>query len=478
MIQRITYIFIGVGFFLPFCICGQPKDPLLTKEQMTQDLDTLLKILESSHPFPKGYAEPMEWNLAVQSAYDSCMLRSRNNFEFSLILGKLLQTMKDSHTQVSINGLWNQHLDKGYRFVPIKTLGNWVCKDLNQKLKLGSELIAIEGITLEKIIMETSPLLLLEHDSFDGIRRQKDELLPVYSALLLIQDQDSVDIQYKDALGIVHEIRYPTWGKKEKEQYQNRNADLYNDLPKIEFHHDTAYIGISSFAPRNMTKQNRMIQQFFKSCQRRKINHLVVDLRDNTGGKSTEVEYLMSFLLEEGYNAPHNIIAKRSGLSDSRVKPLKNNFIRGFLKFTMRRNEDIQRYIDLMSLPEGETDTLYFTKKIKQKKWVFHGEKNLWVNGLSASASVDFTQAWKEHELGKIWGQCIMGNQIGTFGNAAVFELPQSKINVSIATIRYNYRNEFEFHSPNLCPEIRIEYSLENIIKGTDAYWSAYRKKI
>lgn len=478
MIHQLKYIFIGVGFFLPFCIYGQPKETWLTKEQMKQDLDTLLHLLETSHPYPMGYAEPMEWSHAVQLAYDSSAVRSRSTFEFSLMVGRLLQTLKDSHTQVSINGLWSQHLNNGYRFVPIKKSGKMVTKDLTQKIPIGSELMAIESITLEKILEETASLLLWENDSFDGIQRQQDELFPVYSALLLLQQQDSVDIQYKDTEGVIHEVSVPTWGKKEKEHYQKKNTELYSDLPKIEFYHDTAYIGISSFAPKKMAKQNRMIRQFFKSCHRKKINHLVLDLRDNTGGKSTEVEYLMSFLLEEGYNAPHNIIAKRSGLSDSRVKPLKNKFIRGFLRFTMRRNEDIQRYIELMSLPEGETDTLYFKKKIQQKKWIFQGEKNLWVNGLSASASVDFTQAWKKNQLGTIWGQCIMGNRLGTFGNAATTSLPQSKINVSIATIRYNYSQEFEFYSPNLCPEIRVENSFENIVNGTDAYWSAYRKKI
>lgn len=469
---------MGVGFFLPFCICGQPNESRLTKEQMKQDLDTLLQLLETSHPYSMGYSEPIEWSNAVQRAYDSSAVRARSNFEFSLIIGRLLQNLKDSHTQVSINGLWSQHLNKGYRFIPIKLSGNFVSKDLNQKIPLGSELISIASITLEKILEETAPLLLMEHDSFDGIQRQQDELFPVYSALLLLQKQERVDIQYKDTEGVIHEVNVPTWGKKEKDQYQKKNVELYSDLPKIEFYHDTAYIGISTFAPKKMAKQNRIIRRFFRSCQRKKINHLVVDLRDNTGGKSTEVEYLMSFLLEEGYNAPHNIIAKRSGLSDSRVKPLKNKFIRGFLKFTMRRNEDIQRYIELMSLPEGETDTLYFKKKIQQKKWIFQGEKNLWVNGLSASASVDFTQAWKKNQLGTIWGQCIMGNRLGTFGNAATTSLPQSKINVSIATIRYNYSQEFEFYSPNLCPEIRVENSFENIVNGTDAYWSAYRKKI
>jgi hypothetical protein len=100
------------------------------------------------------------------------------------------------------------------------------------------------------------------------------------------------------------------------------------------------------------------------------------------------------------------------------------------------------------------------------------------VNGLSASASVDFTQAWKKNNLGKIWGQCIMGNDRGTFGNAALVTLPASKLPISVATIRYNYSRAFKFETPNICPNIRIEYTLENIIHGTDPYWSAFRKKI
>jgi C-terminal processing protease CtpA/Prc len=121
---------------------------------------------------------------------------------------------------------------------------------------------------------------------------------------------------------------------------------------------------------------------------------------------------------------------------------------------------------------------LYFNKKIQQKKWIYSGEKHLWVNGLSASASVDFTQAWKKNNLGTVWGQCVMGNEKGTFGNGTITLLPQSKLPISIATIRYNYDKQFDFESPNICPDIRIEYSIENIMHGTDPYWSAFRKKI
>jgi hypothetical protein len=469
---------MGVGFFLPFCIWGQQGDTNLSPDEMNQDLDSLISILKASHPYPMGYADPLKWGKAVQMAHDSCNIGARSKLEFALIVGRLLQTMQDSHTQVNIKGLWNQHLNNDYRIVPLKKIGNRLSKDPLHRIPLGSELLAFNGIALQTILDKTAPLDLMEHDSHDGRLRQQDELLPVYYSVFYLQQQDSIQIKYKDLSGAVKSTWYPTWDKRDKERYQKKNKALYDDLPKIEFHRDTAYIAIASFAPQKMGKQNRMIHSFFKQCSQKKIKHLVIDLRDNTGGKSTEVEYLMSFILNEGYNAPDNIIAKRSLLADSRIKPLNKKLVRTFLKIMLRRNEDIQRYIDLIELQQGEVDTLYFSKKIQQKKWIFQGEKHLWVNGLSASASVDFTQAWKKNNLGTIWGQCIMGNNSGTFGNAALVTLPASQLPISVATIRYNYSGDFKFETPNICPDIRIEHTIENIIHGSDPYWSAFRKKI
>jgi hypothetical protein len=469
---------MGVGFFLPFCIWGQQGEPKLSPIQMHQDIDSLITLLQVTHPYPKGYANDKQWEKAVQVAHDSCSIGARSKLEFALIVGRLLQTMKDSHTQVHIKGLWNQHLNNDYRIVPLKKIGNRLSKDPMHLIPLGAELLSFNGTLLPTILENASPLVLWEHESMDGALRQQDEMLPVYYSLFYIQQEDSVLVQYKDTNGSLKSIWYPTWGKKEKDCYQKNNKALYSELPKIEFHSDTAYLGIETFAPQKIGKQNRMIRSFFKRCSRKKIQHLIVDLRGNTGGKSTEVEYLMSFLMHEGYNAPDNIIVKRSELADSRVKPLKRKIVRSFLKVFMHRNEDIQRYIDMMELKKGNVDTLYFNKKIQQKKWIYTGEKHLWVNGLSASASVDFTQAWKKNKLGTIWGQCIMGNDRGTFGNAAITLLPQSKLSISMATIRYNYDKEFDFESPNICPDIRIEYSIENIMHGTDPYWSAFRKKI
>ena len=469
---------MGVGFFLPFCIWGQQGETKLSPDEMNNDIESLISILKVSHPYPTGYADPLEWERAVQMAHDSCNLGARSKLEFALIVGRLLQNMQDSHTQVHIKGLWNQHLNNDYRFVPLKKIGNRLSKDPLNRIPLGSELLSFNGVALQSIIDKTAPLALMEHDSHDGLNRQQDELFPVYYSVFYLQQQDSIQVKYKDLSDAVKSTWYPTWDKRDKERYQKKNKVLYSDLPKIEFHSDTAYIAIASFAPQKMGKQNRMIRSFFKQCARKKMNHLVIDLRDNTGGKSTEVEYLMSFLLKDGYNAPDNIIAKRSDLADSRVKPLKRKLVRTFLKIILRRNEDIQRYIDLMELKQGDVDTLFFNKKIQRKKWIYQGEKHLWVNGLSASASVDFTQAWKKNNLGTIWGQCIMGNDRGTFGNAALVTLPASKLPISVATIRYNYSRAFKFESPNICPDLRIEYTLENILQGTDPYWSAFRKKI
>jgi hypothetical protein len=156
---------MGVGFFLPFCIWGQPGETKLSPDEMNNDIDSLLSILKASHPYPSGYADPLDWEKAVQMAHDSCSTGARSKLEFALIVGHLLQTMQDSHTQVHIKGLWNQHLNNNYRIVPIKKIGNRLSKDPQHLIPLGAELLSINGFSLPSIAENAAPLVFWEHES-------------------------------------------------------------------------------------------------------------------------------------------------------------------------------------------------------------------------------------------------------------------------------------------------------------------------
>jgi C-terminal processing protease CtpA/Prc len=91
------------------------------------------------------------------------------------------------------------------------------------------------------------------------------------------------------------------------------------------------------------------------------------------------------------------------------------------------------------------------------------------INGLTASAAVDFTNAFKQRRRGEIVGQQCLGPVTGTWGNPASFTLEKSRLRVSIATIRYNYDDSFRYERNAIMPDHWVDCTPEDINQKTDS---------
>jgi C-terminal processing protease CtpA/Prc len=125
----------------------------------------------------------------------------------------------------------------------------------------------------------------------------------------------------------------------------------------------------------------------------------------------------------------------------------------------------------------GQQDTVYFHQNFKQPKHIFQSKVLLWVNGLSASAAVDFTHAIREKKRGEIWGEPVMGGMKGTFGNTTGTLLLHSKLQVQISTIRYNYDASWVYDPISIVPDIPVEITKENIALEQDAFKELLKKR-
>ena len=209
---------------------------------------------------------------------------------------------------------------------------------------------------------------------------------------------------------------------------------------------------------------------------RNDIDTLIIDLRGNAGGLSTEVEYLYSFIDKKGYNTPSNIVGKRSKISDQKYRFLNRKWVQWWVDHFLKNQEDIFNYVQLRKQPIFSIDTVYFHKPLIQKKWVFEKTVILWADALTASAGVDFTHHFHETQRGEHWGEPVMGPMTGTYGNTFPYSLPISKIKVNISTIRYNYNNQFIYSDIPIEPNLKIQWTRQNIIHREDAYWEQFKK--
>src|SRR5262249_1036729 len=153
-----------------------------------------------------------------------------------------------------------------------------------------------------------------------------------------------------------------------------------------------------------------------------------------------------SYIDTNGYNTPDNIIGRNSRLAKERAGKMNTGFARWIIRTFYKKNEDVQSYLQLLALPEGEMDTMYFSEPVVQKRSkVYTGDCYLLIDGLTASASVDFTNAFRQRKRGVIVGEPCLGPVTGTWGNPVTYTLLHSGVKVSIATIRYNYDRSFHY---------------------------------
>jgi C-terminal processing protease CtpA/Prc len=90
------------------------------------------------------------------------------------------------------------------------------------------------------------------------------------------------------------------------------------------------------------------------------------------------------------------------------------------------------------------------------------------INGLTASAAVDFTSAFKKRNRGMLVGRQCLGPITGTWGNPATFTLPKTGLRVSIATIRYNYDNSFRYERAGIMPDHWVECNAQDMRANRD----------
>jgi C-terminal processing protease CtpA/Prc len=278
-----------------------------------------------------------------------------------------------------------------------------------------------------------------------------------------------VDFNSGDTL----EVELKGYGRKEfyRERFSREIAEHpYPVELDIDDEHNLAVLKVSTFAPNGSKKYKKRISESFQQVIEGNYGNLVIDLRNNGGGSSAMVEYLYSFIDTTGYNTPSNVIGRNSELASSRSRFMYSALgdLITFLFFA--RNEDVQSFRHFSQLPLGAVDTVYFKNPAKQAAdAVYNGNCYVLMNGLTASAAVDFTSAFKKRNRGVLVGRQCLGPITGTWGNPAAFTLPKTGLRVSISTIRYNYDNTFRYERAGILPDFFVERSPQDVHADRDS---------
>lgn len=249
--------------------------------------------------------------------------------------------------------------------------------------------------------------------------------------------------------------------------YDEKTKEFSKSLRFIGKDTTVAYLKINDFVDGKFTKAYKSI---FDSIKKSGSKTLIMDLRDNPGGRMSEILNLYSYLTPEDFimTQPAVVTSKTSlwklGLFP-RVPKLAFPFIgafypvyMGFSYFKVKKGEDGKYYYHLSA-----------SKKQKHNPNHFDGKIYVLINGGSFSASCVISSALKANKDITFVGEETGGDFNGTVaGIMPVLKLPNSEIQWRLGLMNIKPINQTDVKGHGIYPDKEITQTIEDKVNGKD----------
>ncbi|KDN56195.1 S41 family peptidase [Flavobacterium seoulense] len=239
-----------------------------------------------------------------------------------------------------------------------------------------------------------------------------------------------------------------------------KNLDFY---PKDS---SVAILKIRSFKKGNYRKFYR---ESFAEIEKHNVKTLIIDLRNNGGGRLSEIVNLYRYLSDSTFVfLQKSEVVSRASLFEGAyfnkgsfpvkvVKGIFSPFVYGYLLFTVQKDKDGKHYF--------ATDTK--PKKIKSN--AFKGKIYVLINGSSFSASSILSSNLKGSKRATFVGEETGGDYNGTVaGFMPIITLPNSELKVRIGIMNIAPYYQTEILGQGIFPDVSITPTLEDQIQGKD----------
>ena len=419
----------------------------LKQAEVVEDLQFLSANIERYNPALEKY-HPEFKDLASQVIEG---VNQENVSVFSLFTkaSQLCAHANEGHFAL---GNWEDAVHKGVlenrsAYLPLQVkycLGNlYVWRDYtnSQSFEPGDQILSINGMQTRDILD-----ILLSVTPSDGdietyaYRKIEAGFAPFY--FYYIEQSLTFEIVYVKENGKEEKVSIQALTRAEQGENLRKNAPPQPastsgppSFYSLEYQDNFALLSLPSFDINRIRQANVKSKSFYKSMfadlRERQIKHLIVDLRNNTGGRNEFADDMVPFILK-----------------GSRKDP--------FLKKTYSW--------------EGK-ERIY--KMPKASKLAFQGQIYVLVNGKTFSAGSSLARYLKEYG-----GATVIGSETGTRyegfagGSKEYVSLPNSKFEIGIPRYLIQFPNSQLQKTQNrgLLPDHSIEYSFNDIAGKKDLH--------
>ncbi len=453
----------------------QPEQVFLP-QKITKDLDLLQNLLYNYHPNIFRYSTKEKLDSAFANFRNN--LSAMNERQIRIALRKITAKIGCGHTNIIPSQKYIHYYTKNdYSHLPIevKLFNNklFIIKNLSEDTTLfaGSELLNVNGHHAKHLVQQ-----IFDMEGSDALnttfKESEVNLNFRYFCSLILGMNNSYFVETKDEKGI---MKISQLFEKEENNVQEgniikakKNVSLKNESKntiiwamqqkyrrlKIDTVSKLAILRLDEFEGE---KYKKFYTKVFKTLQEQKTENLVIDLRDNGGGKMFDACTLLSYLIDKPFSyefkRKNNKVTFRKHLTDSKLLiGLMPHFFR-FVANKTKRNDS----------------TVFMVSYKPKKKYFFKGNIYVLSNGGTFSAASFVASYLKTLARATLIGQETGGSEIGT--NAMLFafiKLPETEINVRLPLYRITHLLPLIDTEKGVLPSYQINYTIKDILDKKD----------
>lgn len=477
---------------------------LISEKDLKSDVDFTYKKLQQLHPDLYEYITKKE----LDSKFDSLkttIKKSMTSLSFYKKLSPVVASIRQGHTFVYAptklmgkketktitkkgTGPFSQ-FDFDFINDKLYVVKN---KSYNKTIKSGAEIISVNGIKPIDLIQEYNT-----YYSSDGYNTTLKKLYSGkrFSSYFTIENglKDSLNYVFKinDSITNVTILRHKkdTTGNSLK---KNKGKEMVNHHPKTRANRKKNRINGFDKTENNYNRNLRFVEkdssvaimkingfklgnfrafykESFNKIKKYNSKTLILDLRDNGGGRLNEIVDLYAYLSDSEFVFldKSEVVSKKSlfegayfnggTFAEKIIKTIYSPLLYSYLLFTVHKGENGKNYYAT------------HTRLHKIKKTAFKGKIYVLINAGSFSASSIISSNLKGSNRATFVGEETGGGYNGTVaGFMPKIKLPKSKLKIRIGLMLIAPHHKTTIYGHGIFPDKEIIPTLQNKIEESD----------
>jgi hypothetical protein len=291
------------------------------KQDVIEDIQFLRESLEEAHYNLYTYVTKKAFDQNFENVKASITKDSLSLLETTSLFQSVISKANNGHTEIIFPvAAYFEYAESGGTLFPLEIVfenGKALIRknfSNNNALKIGSEIISINEMTINEVLEKIYPLISAERRYFKLAKLELFSFPRFYWQAFGEQKNFEVEIKKNGTIE-----KYQLKSIDLIEDFESSRNEIWSDKRELDFLNHIAYIKPGNFGGDELAYR-RFLDSSFLVINYRKSPYLIIDLRNNRGGDDFFSDYLVSYIADKPFRWNSEFTLKTSSILKAHVQ--------------------------------------------------------------------------------------------------------------------------------------------------------------